>query len=72
MFNPLHSKTIDQELFERHLCNQSSHYENTNTVMPINYRLKGEHYAPLYTAVQAKNFSKSILVKSNLYENTDD
>ena len=26
MFNPLHS-IINQELFEKHLCNQSSHYE---------------------------------------------
>ena len=26
MFNPLHSIT-NQELFEKHLCNQSSHYE---------------------------------------------
>ena len=26
MFNPLHSST-NQELFEKHLCNQSSHYE---------------------------------------------
>ena len=26
MFNPLHSKT-NQELYEKHLCNQSNHYE---------------------------------------------
>jgi len=26
MFKPLHSKT-NQELYEKHLCNQSSHYE---------------------------------------------
>ena len=26
MFNPLHSIT-NQQLFEKHLCNQSSHYE---------------------------------------------
>ena len=26
MFNPLHSST-NQQLFEKHLCNQSSHYE---------------------------------------------
>ena len=26
MFNPLHSST-NQELFEKHLCNQNSHYE---------------------------------------------
>ena len=29
MFNPLHSST-NQELFEKHLCNQNSHYENTD------------------------------------------
>ena len=27
--NPLHS-SMNQELFEKHLCNQSSHYENTD------------------------------------------
>ena len=29
MFNPLHSIT-NQGLFEKHLCNQSSHYESTD------------------------------------------
>ena len=29
MFNLLHSST-HRELFEKHLCNQSSHYENTD------------------------------------------
>ena len=29
MFNPLHSST-NQELFEKHLCYQNSHYENTD------------------------------------------
>ena len=29
MFNPLH-RIPNQELFEKHLCNQSSHYENTD------------------------------------------
>jgi len=27
MFTPLHSST-NQELFEKYICNQSSHYEN--------------------------------------------
>ena len=30
MFNPLHSST-NQELFEKHLCNQNSHYENMDS-----------------------------------------
>ena len=29
MFNPLHS-SMNQELFEKHLCNHNNHYENTN------------------------------------------
>ena len=29
MFNPLHSST-NQELLKKHLCNQNSHYENTD------------------------------------------
>ena len=29
MFNPLHS-SMNQELFEKHLCNHNSHYENTD------------------------------------------
>ena len=29
MFNLLHSST-NQELFKKHLCNQSSYYENTD------------------------------------------
>ena len=29
MFNPLHSNT-NQELLEKRLCNQNSHYENTD------------------------------------------
>ena len=29
MFNPLHS-SMNQELFEKHFCNQNSHNENTD------------------------------------------
>ena len=29
MFNQLHS-SMNQEPFEKHLCNQNSHYENTD------------------------------------------
>ena len=31
MFNPLHRST-NQELFKKHFCNQSSHYENNRQV----------------------------------------
>ena len=36
MLDPLHSIT-NQELFEKHLCNQSNHYENMDT-----FRYKGK------------------------------
>ena len=36
MFNPLHSNT-NQELFEKHLCNQNNHYENMD-----DFRFKGK------------------------------
>ena len=46
MFNLLHTK-INQKLYEKHLCNQSSHYEKyvemeaiNNTRMKANYKEK--------------------------------
>ena len=41
MFNSLHGIT-NQELFEKHLCNQSSHYENMND---FHYEGKPSHAA---------------------------
>ena len=41
MFNPLHSST-NQELFEKHLCYQNSHYENTD-----NFRYEGKPSRPI-------------------------
>ena len=74
MFNPLHSST-SQELFEKHLCNQSSHYKKYKWccvpyATPINYHLKSEVSFMLYcqlgsihnTAVQINNFLKSTSV----------
>jgi len=41
MFNLLHSST-NQELFEKHLCNQSNHYENNDSFCYA--KLGGSHY----------------------------
>ena len=76
IFNQSHSCT-NQELFQKHLCNQSSHCKNMNSALhpvngaaPINCRLKYEVSIMLhcqrdsthYTAMQIKNFLKSTSV----------
>ena len=58
MFNSLHSG-MNQELVEKHLCNQSSHYKNTDgAACPSYNRLKGKHSLSAifncYTEVQIK------------------
>jgi len=75
-FNPLHS-SMNQGLFEKHLCYQSSHCKIceaprtlVNGAAPINYHLKSEIFNMLccqlcsthYTAVQIKNYPKSTSV----------
>ena len=68
MFNPLHN-VINQELFEKHLCNPRIPKERNGTMCLsyISYHLNGEVYIMLHcwpcstccTAVQIKNCSKS-------------
>ena len=68
LFNPLH-RILNQELFERHLCNTRIPKERNGAARPsyINYHLKSEVYITLlcrlssthYTAVQIKNCLKS-------------
>ena len=42
MFTLLYSST-NQELFEKYICNQSSHYEKYNGAMHPRYRLKSKY-----------------------------
>ena len=82
MFNPLHS-IMNQELFEKHLCNPRIPKERNGAVHPsyINYHLKSEVSIALccllcsthYTAVRIKNCSKSTsAIKIATMKNTDD
>ena len=82
MFFPLHS-ILDQELFEKHLCNPCIPKERNGVVRPcyINYHLKSEVSTTLccwlcstcYTAIRIKNCSKSIsAIKIATMKNTDD
>jgi len=45
MFTALHS-SMNQELFEKHLCNQSSHYEKYDGAAHPSYRLKLKYPLP--------------------------
>jgi len=67
MFTLLHSNT-NQKLFKKYLCNQSSHYENIDSVVHPSYRPKLKYPFPYsvsyvqlvhYTAVWIKNCLKS-------------
>ena len=82
MFNPLHS-ILNQELFEKHLCNPRISKERNGAARPsyINYRLKSKVSITLhcrlcstcYTVVQIKNCSKSTsAIKITTIKNTDD
>ena len=64
---------MNQKLYEKHLCNQSTHYNSINVavkgVAPINYRLKSEvsitllcqlfstHYTAIWIKTQLKSTS---------------
>jgi len=70
MFTPLHSST-NQELFEKHVCNQSGHYEKYYGAARPGYRLKLKCPLPSlstmfdlnwYTVVQIKECLKSTSV----------
>ena len=64
MFNLLHN-TMNQELYDKHLCNQISYYKKiplmcTPHAVPIKYHLKSEVSIMLcfqlcYVAVQIRN-----------------
>jgi len=79
MFTPLHSST-DQELFEKHVCNHSSHYEKYDGAAPqlsseaeVSIALLCQLCLTRYTAVRIKKCSKSTLViKVATVKNTDD
>ena len=82
MFNPLHS-IMNQQLFEKYLCNPRILKERNGTTRPsyINYRLKIEVSTMLccqlcstrYTAVRFKNCLKSTsAIKIATMKNTDD
>ena len=65
MFNQLHS-TANQELYEKHLCNQSGHYEKYKWHHPCLSIIEWKVKYPLrfvvsydYVAVQIKNFWKA-------------
>jgi len=45
MFTPLHS-SVNQELFEKYACNQSSCYEKYNGAVCPSYRLKLKYPLP--------------------------
>jgi len=67
MFTPLHS-SMNQELFEKYVCNQSSHYEKYDGATCPSYRLKLKYpflyqlCLTRYAAVQIKNWLKSTSV----------
>ena len=83
MFNPLHG-SMNQELFEKHLYSQSSHYENYKSCTPqlmvpllsekwsIHYASSSARFGLLCTAVWIKNFLKSSsVIKVATMKNTD-
>jgi len=79
MFTPLHSST-NQELFEKYVCNQSNHYENT---MGLRAHLSSETevliaflcqlFSTRYRVVRIKNCLKSTsVIKVATMKNMDD
>jgi len=81
MFTPLHTNT-KQELFKKHVCNQSSYYENYDGAVRPGYRLKLKYPLPFsvsyvrlvtYAAVRIKKCLKSTsVIKVATMKNTDD
>jgi len=79
MFTRLHSST-NQELFEKYVCNHSSHYEKYDGAVCPSYCLRPKHPLPFcqlclicYTAVQIKNCLKSTsVIKVVTMKSTDD
>jgi len=81
MFTMLHSST-NQELFEKYVCNQSSHYEKydgaaarpqLSSEIEVSIALICQLCSTHYTAVQIKNCLKSIsVIKVATMKSTDD
>jgi len=72
MFTPLHS-IMNQELFEKYVCNQSSHYEKYNGTAHPSYHLKLKHPLPfsitifdlLHSSTSQELFEKHLCNKSS-------
>ena len=69
------SNSANQELFKKYICNQSSHYENTDSATRPSYHLKLKYSLPfsvsyVYIAVRIKNGLKSTCIAT--MKNTDD
>ena len=78
MFTLLHS-SMNQELFEKHICNQSSHYEKYNGAAHSSYCLKLKYpgslsamFDSLYGSMNQEVFEKHLCNQGSYNENTDD
>ena len=75
MFILLHGST-NQDLFEKHVCNHSSHYENYDGAARPSYCLKLKHNCPslsamfdsLHSSMNQEVFEKNLCNKSSHYE----
>ena len=75
MFAPLHSCTT-QELFEKYVCNQSSHYEKYGCAVRPIYHLKLNYPLPfsvsyfnlLYSSTNQELFEKNLCNQGSHYE----
>jgi len=80
MFTLLHSST-NQELFEKHVCNHSSHYEKYDDAAHLSYPLKPKYihctslsamFDSLHSSTNQVVFEKHLCNKSSHYENAND
>jgi len=68
MFTPLHS-SMNKELFEKYVCNQSSHYENTDgAVHPSYHPSLSAAFDSLNSSTNQELFEKYLYNKSSHYE----
>jgi len=71
MFTPLHS-SMNQELFEKYACNQSSHYENTMVMrIPVIVWNRSIHCSSvnlLHSSTNQELFEKNLCNQGNHYE----
>jgi len=80
MFTPLHSN-MNQELFEKYVCNQSTHYTEIrwcrvpqlSSETEVSIALLCQLFSTCYTAVQIKNCLKSTsAIEVTTIKNIDD